>query len=119
MTSYMRELAEEYGLTVTGERGIRLCFPNGMTVVLLSAIDDTFTWTVWPLGADRMLGRCAHGVGWTIDEPVSDAEGMLRHYLKNTPREDVEAVWPVETLRRINLWDATTSSQLWPKRGGS
>jgi hypothetical protein len=116
-TEYIQDIAQEYGLAVhPSDRGIELRFPDGASIISLTAVDDHIVWGVHPLGMGKMENRNAFGMGTSLDEALNDAEGVLRHYLKNTPRNEVEAVWPVEVLSRVNLWHATTSSGLWPRR---
>jgi hypothetical protein len=108
MSDYVKDLATEYGMEIRRlERdGDVTFYRDGKRVISLTkhALADEraiWMWGVQPLGRENP--QSANGRAYSCDEALSDAEGMLRHYMTTLPPGKIERVWGVRVLKRINL----------------
>lgn len=97
-TKYTNDLAGDYGLTIHVDKtSILLRLQDRLIIALTELHPIAWSWDVWPLG-EHHGHRRAEGFAGSQDEAMGDAEGLLRHYLQNTPTNEVLEVWPMETM---------------------
>lgn len=114
--AHLESLALEYGLSVvrpepgvTERDCIALSIPCACcggqlrSAISISAVGDRVAWSVYPLGNTLGARRVADGYSKSFAQAAEDAEGMLRHYLKTTPMDEVMEVWGPDIFDRVNL----------------
>jgi hypothetical protein len=106
--SYLDGLAEEYGLLAgpftkfTESKFIDLSLPGHVSIIDIGQHGEgDFCWTLYPLGPGHRIRRRCHGFANTFALALGDAEGMLRHYLRNTVVAEVTEVWGAGIFERL------------------